>query len=370
MPAARTRPARTRATGPGWSASPWRTTPGPVWRTPGPVTAPAPGPPGAARLLLRLWLVGLLSATGIGCVRGTVHSVVSGGGGLAGAFLLVGTALSVSLQIPAAALAAATVRRVRPGAAHPLAVAVAVLVLGGVGTIALNRVLVSGEGFLPPFGPVSLLLLCAPSPLVFLMLVVRCARPRLCAAAAALALAGVAVPLRTGQEHLAGHAWRADHQDTAPSLLQAVDWPGGEQSPLRTGSFGTRVTVFFQSSNIDGTSDGVVTVSPAATDPCARLSVIADDDTAPDRDPDDGTETVDVPVVSCTPVGPHAWSLEGPGFTGYAERRDGVLVRIAVDGLRQGDDLPVLAATLHPLDDHALWRYLGATPDGWWWLLS
>ncbi|MFB7335665.1 hypothetical protein ACFC00_29095 [Streptomyces adustus] len=47
-----------------------------------------------------------------------------------------------------------------------------VLALGGIGVVALNLVLVA-RPFLPPFGPVSTVLLCLPYPLAFALLEVR-----------------------------------------------------------------------------------------------------------------------------------------------------------------------------------------------------
>ncbi|MGE7437740.1 hypothetical protein [Kitasatospora sp. NPDC001175] len=60
--------------------------------------------------------------------------------------------------------------------------------------------------------------------------------------------------------------------------------------------------------------------------------------------------------------GKDAWTLHGSGFTGYALRRDGVLVTVCADSERARDDLPAVARALHPLDDHQLWTHLSL---GW-----
>lgn len=321
-------------------------------------------------LPVRVWLAGLLSATGIGVLRDGFHSLVQGGGALVGIVVLIVLVVCAVCQVLGFLVMHRQVRRVRPGAAEARATTAAVLILGGAATIALNVVLVSGEGFIPPFGPVSMVVLCSPYPIVFTVLTTR--RP--VALAVALATAAVVtsavLPLRAAQEHLTAHAWRTAHPSTPPSLIAGVDWPGGEQSPLATGPFGTRVTVFFQDSNIDGFSDGVVTVSPAGTDPCRDLTVIANDETAPEEEqPGVDEETLTVPEPLCTPAGPDAWRLAGPGFSGYAALVHGVLVRVTVDSLREHDDLAAVARSLHPLNDHQLWRYTGGWP-GWAWLLT
>jgi hypothetical protein len=81
-----------------------------------------------------------------------------------------------------------------------------------------------------------------------------------------------------------------------------------------------------------------------------------------------------VALRSCTPDGRHGWVLRTAteadpdntnAPTGYAEERDGVLVVVSQDGNRPHDDLRAIARSAHPLDDHALWRYLDGVP---WWL--
>ncbi|WP_329135706.1 hypothetical protein OG552_22580 [Streptomyces sp. NBC_01476] len=104
--------------------------------------------------------------------------------------------------------------------------------------------------------------------------------------------------------------------------------------------------------------------------------------TAPENSWPEG-DTVDLPLTSCTPAGPAAWRLGGAGFTGYAERRGGVLLRLslteddpppttdptgdlppsadATDVPPTTDpsrDLAAVARTLHPLGDHELWPRL------------
>ncbi|WP_075017260.1 hypothetical protein [Actinacidiphila rubida] len=318
-------------------------------------------------MLLKVWLAGLLSATGIGVLRSVWHDMVLGGGALVAVVLLFGVGACTVCQVLGFSLAQRQVRQVQRGTVSAL-VTTAVLVVGGCAMIALNRVLVSGAGFLPPFGPVSVALLCAPYPIVFTL----CTMHRAAAVAAALASAAMigagVLPLRTAQEHLAADGWRHAHPATPRDLIAAVDWPGGEQTPLTTGPFGTRVVVFFQDSNIDGMSQGVVTVSPAGTDPCRDLTVAVTYDTVPENElPDD--DTMSVPDPGCTPSGPDAWELYGTGFRGYATLLHGVLVRVTVDDDRPDDDLAAVARSLHPLDDHQLWRYTGGWP-GWAWPLT
>ncbi|MBY8880451.1 hypothetical protein [Actinacidiphila acidipaludis] len=113
----------------------------------------------------------------------------------------------------------------------------------------------------------------------------------------------------------------------------------------------------------------MVTVSPAGTDPCRNLTVVANYETEPDTWESESGETLIVPDPGCTPAGPGAWLLQGTGFRGYAALVHGVLVRVTVDSLRPDDDLGAVARSLHPLDDHQLWRYSGGWP-GWAWLLT
>jgi hypothetical protein len=175
-----------------------------------------------------------------------------------------------------------------------------------------------------------------------------------------------AFAVRSGQEHLAAQAWLAEHPGLDRRLLRAVDWPGREQDPFQVGRYGVRSTVFFQDSNIDGVDDAVITVAPPTTAPCAALTVIADGLETPG--PNDAA--VVVPLTQCTRVGATAWTLRArDGWTGYAERRDGVLLTLSVNSdNRPDDDLPAIARTLHPLDEHTLWPHLTGF-DGWLQLL-
>jgi len=317
-----------------------------------------------------VWLAGLLSATGIGVLRDVDHSLVLGGGGLAGFVLLIALWACAVCQTLGFFLMHRQVRRVRPEPATAAPATAGVLVLGGAAMITLNTVLVSGEGFLPAFGPVSLILLCSPYPVLFTLLTTR--RPVALAAALATAVVvgATVLPLRTAQEHLASGAWRTAHPSTPRDLVAAVDWPGGEQSALATGRFGTQVTVFFQDGSVDGLPDGVVTVSPAGTtDPCRNVQVVVTFGTVPDQDELPDGDTMTVPQPHCTPAGPDAWRLDGTGFRGYAVLVRGVLVRVTVDDGRPDDDLAAVARSLHPLDDHQLWRYTGGWP-GWVWVLT
>lgn len=327
-------------------------------------------PSGLCRLLVKVWVAGLLSAFGIGLLRVMWHNMAFTDGAFAGLGLLIG--LYVSCVCPALGfyLTHRQVLRARPTSDWAVEIATAVVVLGGAAVIALNTVLVSGETFFPPFGPVTTIVLCSPYPIVFTALTMR--RPAaLATALATAAIVGPAVlPLRTAQEHLAADAWRSRHPSVSWNLIAAVDWPGAEQSAMKTGPFGTQVTVDFPDTIIDGMPDAVVTVSPAGTDPCRDLPVIATYETMPDDElPGQDEETVTVPDPGCSPAGTNAWELDGTGFRGYAALVNGVLVRITVDDERPDDDLAAVARSLHPLDDHQLWRYSGGWP-GWAWLLT
>jgi hypothetical protein len=122
-------------------------------------------------------LAGFLSALGIGIVWGTAHALVSGGGATVGLIFLVAVAVGVgaACQIPAFLLLVLAVR-CEPVPLPPRRTALWTLLLGSVGMIALNTVLVSGPVFLPPFGPVSVLPLCLPYPMAFVLVARRSRR--------------------------------------------------------------------------------------------------------------------------------------------------------------------------------------------------
>jgi hypothetical protein len=213
-------------------------------------------------------------------------------------------------------------------------------------------------------------LLCTPYPMAFTLLQVRRREAVVGTVLLALVLTAGVVPLRGAQEHLAARVWFGDHRGLPRDLLQTVDWPGGTQGPIATGPLGVQTTVLFQDTSIDGFADGVVTVSLPGTDPCGPVPAISDGEMDPDQDPDQVGEVIDSAVATCTPKGPNAWALSGADFTGYAERRDNVLLRITVDGSRRGDDdFPAIARTLHPLDAHTMWHHL-SNPLNWSWLLE
>ena len=73
--------------------------------------------------------------------------------------------------------------------------------------IALNTVLVSGPVSFPPFGPVSVLLLCLPYPMAFVLLVRGGRWTGSAVLVAALALGVGVVPLHRVQELLAARTW-------------------------------------------------------------------------------------------------------------------------------------------------------------------
>lgn len=335
---------------------------------PHPATKPSGPEPVRTRLLALVWSAGLLSALGIGTVRGTASSLVPGGGAITGVVVLIALGVGVGCQIAAISLMRLLVMRIEPMAERPTAAAAWTLFLGGAGMIALNTVLVSGPTFFPPFGALSLLLLCSPYPVAFLLLRVRSRAAVIASVVAGLALAVSVVPLHKAQEHLAVQVWLHEHPGLDRDVLRAVTWPTGEVSPYETGPFGVRATVFFQDSNIDGAADAVVTVSPASADPCGPVAVVADDETVPEPDPERYEEITTSPPTLCTPTGPNSWTLSGTGFTGYAELRDNALITLSADSFRASDDLAAVARTLRPLDDHALWSSL-SSPFGVWWLL-
>ncbi|MFE4546638.1 hypothetical protein [Streptomyces sp. NPDC056785] len=323
----------------------------------------------SARLLAWVWLAGLVSAAGIGAVRAVFGNLDPGGGGPAGIAALIALGFGSCCQPAAAALLRRSVRRARPADARPLRTAVVVLALAGAAMIALNTVLCSGPGLLPPFGALSLLLLCLPYPLVFVVIVTRSRRVGLVVAVVVVATAGIVSPLRAAQEHLTADAWRDHHPGIDPLLLQTVDWPGGRQGTFVAGGDGVRADVYFADTASDGFAEGVVTVSGSGTDPCGGIGVVANYQSVPEDDLMADGRIITLPVAGCAPAGPHRWTLTGRGFTGYAERRDGVLVRLSVTSARTKDDLPAVAGTLHALDDHQLWSRLNP-PFGLSWLVS
>ncbi|MER6438965.1 hypothetical protein ABT275_21775 [Streptomyces sp. NPDC001185] len=332
-------------------------------------TAPPESRAMTARLLAWVWLTGLVSAAGIGAVRAAFGNLDPDGGGPAGIVFLIALGFGSCCQPAAAVLLRRSVRRVRPADARPLRTAVVVLALAGAAMIALNTVLCSGPGLLRPFGPLSLLLLCLPYPLVFVVIATRSRRVGLVVAVVVVAMAGSVTPLRAAQEHLAADAWLDHHSGIDPLLLQAVDWPGGRQGTFVAGSDGVRADVYFADTGTDGFAEGVVTVSGSGTDPCGGIGVVANYQSVPDDDLMADGRIITLPVAACAPAGPHRWTLSGRGFTGYAERRDGVLVRLSVTSWRTKDDLSAVAGTLHALDDHQLWSRLN-TPFGLSWLVS
>ncbi|WP_432940985.1 hypothetical protein [Streptomyces sp. CA-106131] len=236
-----------------------------------------------AGLLLLAWCAGFPSALGIGIVRGTASTIIVSGGGIAGLIFLIAVGLGCALQVLAFFSMRALVRRSRGAREGSGWAAVGVLAPGGIGVVALNLVLVSGP-FLPPFGPVSTVLLCLPYPLAFALLEVRDRAVAVGAGAVALLLAGGVIPVHALQEHLAARAWLSLRPGLDRTLLEAVDWPGGEQAPFTTGPYGVRATVFFPDTNIDGIDEGVVTVAPATSNPCAPAAAIATDDNTPEYD--------------------------------------------------------------------------------------
>ncbi|MCC9311611.1 hypothetical protein LN042_31875 [Kitasatospora sp. RB6PN24] len=313
--------------------------------------------------LLLVWCAGLASALGIGAVRGTASNILVGGGGIAGLLLLVVLGFGCALQVVAVVVMRALVLRHRGTRKGAGLAPVGVFALGAAGMVALNLVLVSGPYLLLPFGPVSIALLCLPYPLAFALVEVRGRAAAARIAAAALALAAGAPTLHAVQERLAARAWLSEHAGLDHALVQAVDWPGGEQGPFTVGPYGVRTTVFFQDSDIDGGDDGVVTVAPATTDPCALPATIAAYDTTPERDEEPVDGGTNRPVTSCARDGADAWKLSGNGLAGYALRRNGVLVIVCVDSdHRTDDDLPAIARSLHPLNAHQLWPHLSL---GW-----
>lgn len=331
--------------------------------SPSPATPPLPPSPGRP---LPLWGALLLAscgggtgALGTGIVRASVHGAEYLDGGLSALGLLVGLGLGTLLLGVAFFVAGTAAGLLRGSAERPPRVAVETLVLGGTAMIALNSVLTSSAS-LPPFGAVSSVLLCLPYPMAFAFLVAP--RRRRATATLAILLGVVAFAVRSGQEHLAAQSWLADHPALDRGLLRAVDWPGGEQDPFEVGPYGVRSAVFFPDSSIDGVDDAIVTVAPTTATPCAGLAAVPSDDF--------GTSgpygvTV-VPLTQCTRVGADAWTLRtASGWAGYAERRDGVLLTLSVNAdTRPDDDLPAIARTLHPLDDHTLWPHLAGV-DGW-----
>jgi hypothetical protein len=153
-----------------------------------------------------MWAYGFVSALGIGLVRGLYRTADPAGGGIAGLLLLAG--LAAGLGFESAAVTRTRALLARYGAV-PRArgwLAGLVVALGSAGMIALNTVLTVGPGSLPPFGPVSVALLCLPYPMAFALLRVRCRGVAAVTVVAAVSLAALVVPLRRAQEALAADA--------------------------------------------------------------------------------------------------------------------------------------------------------------------
>ncbi|WP_037608447.1 hypothetical protein [Streptacidiphilus rugosus] len=314
-----------------------------------------------------VWCGGFLSAFGIGAVRAEMQAYAySGGGGTAAFGALFVLAVAGGCQVFALLAVTACAKDLAEPPSRPVGAAFVTLLLGGVGMLGLNSVLTAGASF-PGFGALSVLLLCLPYPIVFTLLHSIGRRAALTAVGATVLLVLCVVPVRAGQEWLAGTLWRGQHPGVDRRLLQTVDWPGGHQESFDLGRHMLRTDVFFADSTIDGFADGLVTVAPAATQPCGPLAVISDGDM--DGSADDTGSIVTIPVTQCRQTGPGSWELStDAGWRGLAERRDGVLLILSADSARADDDLAAVARTLRPLGDQGLWAH-GSEHLGWAWLL-
>jgi hypothetical protein len=176
-------------------------------------------------------------------------------------------------------------------------------------------------------------------------------------AAVTLALAATAVPLRQAQEHSVVRNWLSSHPSTDRALFSTVDWPGASPEPnVTTGPFGVRTVVrYLGDANDEG---GIITVSPATTDPCAAVAELA---TGGLDSPDEAVGSlVTATPERCVPTSATTWTITDGAWSGYAVHSDGLLLTLSFSSPRHRPNLAAIARTLHPMTDADLWPYLQA----------
>ncbi|MFI0718110.1 hypothetical protein [Streptomyces sp. NPDC021224] len=159
-----------------------------------------------------------------------------------------------------------------------------------------------------------------------------------------------------GDPGVAAADWRHSHSDVDRTLLRAVNWPGTRVSRVEGDVHGFRIVMKFPGDDTD--MGAIALVAPGGTDPCAAVPFLIADTGGYRPDPDTYGAT-DFSPGSCTPVGTGAWKLvshpnQGDPWTGYAERRDGIMVILTTYDDWTDPDFETIAATLHFLDDRQL----------------
>ncbi|MFF4651152.1 hypothetical protein [Streptomyces sp. NPDC001380] len=299
-----------------------------------------------------VWAAGVLSALGAEITGLAIADL--GPSGRTWGLAHLGIALGVWVLCNAAALGLLHygLFRLSPLPQYSARTSIRTLLLGSGCVIALSNAVTPG-GARPAFGSLTMLLLTVPYPLAYLLIEARRRGPMIVTAATALVVAGTAVPLRDAQERLVVRSWLSSHPGVDRALLATVDWPGAApELHLATGPFGARTTVRYLGDDIG--QGGVVTVSPPATDPCATLAELA----SHDRPGAPAGSIVGARPERCVRTGARSWALAHGAWSGYALRRDGVLVTLSVNSPGHRPDLAAVARTLHPVDDAGLWPYL------------
>ncbi|WP_037601920.1 hypothetical protein [Streptacidiphilus rugosus] len=176
-------------------------------------------------------------------------------------------------------------------------------------------------------------------------------RPTLRLAGAGAAVACLATACSADARSAAD--WRAAHPELPSTLVRGVSWPGAHPERIEARGSGFRTVLKFGDDD-DADQGAIVWVAPAATDPCRVMPTFVTDGATP-ADPRLLGSTTDT-AVSCTPAGRDAWTLHATGSdrSGYAVRRDGVLLVLTTTDDWTDPDYPSIARTLHPLDDREL----------------
>jgi hypothetical protein len=153
-----------------------------------------------------------------------------------------------------------------------------------------------------------------------------------------------------------GADWRHSHPSVDSSLIRAVNWPGTKTSRIEGDAHGFRAVLKFPGDDSD--MGAVVQVLPAKDDPCKEMPYLISDTGIYHPDPKTYGDTAFV-LPACTPAGKNAWELvshphDGDPWTGYAERRDGILLILSNYDDWTNPHFRTIAATLHQLDDKQL----------------
>lgn len=303
------------------------------------------------------WVAGLFAALGPELLGLTLTTGRPDNGTFA-MFTDIAVALGLGLLSSAAALGLLRwgLGRLAPGPLYSIRTCVLTLAIGSAAVLALSPLITPG-GQRPTAGSLTMLLLAVPYPLAYLLLTARRRVPMLVTAAVAVALAGLAVPMRDAQVRLVASSWLDGHRGIDRTMLRTVTWPSSQADhSITSGDFGTR-TVVRLNRQMDLDLGAIVAVAPVGTDPCAALPELVTNDLLTRRTAPVGSVTA-VKPMNCTPSGPDAWRISDGNWTGYAVRRDGVLLTLSFDSPGDEPNLPAIARTLHPMSDTELWTHL------------